>query len=135
VIEQGLVILIQESIPEDMAPGGFAVQLPPNQITEASPMAWTYTLLGGTPVNALHTVGGLRMRRLQIDCFGLTAAHAFTLASAVQSALDGFSGALKDPDKTVVDNCLLSEEPYDFPFDAAARNYRRMIEFELWFFQ
>lgn len=108
--------------------GGFDSQLPENQ---ARP-SWTYKFYGGQPVSSLTTKSGLRWRHMQIDSYGDNAADAVTLSAAIDAVLHDYRGTLSDPNSTVVDHVSLVEEPMDF-FDDAARSYRRMTEYEVWF--
>lgn len=135
MIEEGIVRLVQaDSGVLAIAPvGGFFTELP-KDLTLPS---WSYRLVGGAVSHTLQGARGPRAVRLQIDCYGANTgngADAIGLAAAIDAVLDGFTGALSDPDATVVDSCLLEEEPMDF-FDDAGRTYRRMLEYHLIYFQ
>jgi hypothetical protein len=71
--------------------------------------------------------------RLQIDCYGDTAANAMALARAISQVLDGYQGTLADPDSTFV-SAVVPDGGMDF-FDDARRSYRRMLEYEILYAQ
>jgi len=109
--------------------GGFFVELPKDQPLPS----WTYLSAGQTSDTTLTSSKGLNRRRLQIDCYGTTAAEAITLGAEIDAVLNGYAGRLPDPDATFVSSCL-STDVMDF-FDDARRSYRRMLEYEILFAQ
>jgi hypothetical protein len=104
MVEQGLVLLIQNGI-ASAYPGvlGYATQLPPNQVSEGKPKAFTYRSLYSKPSYFLQGQDGLTDWGVQIDAVGFTAADSQQLARAIQGVLrGGYQGTLPDSDATVV---------------------------------
>jgi hypothetical protein len=137
VIELGLVIKIQAGLgPKPMAPGGWAVQLPQNQIAAETPMAWTYRLIDNEASYVLGSASGSRQDpftsiEVQIDCYGFTMQHAILLARAIDAVFrGGFKGRLDDPDKTWVEG-VFRMGPFIDGFNDAARSYVRSIEYRV----
>jgi hypothetical protein len=130
MIEQGLVALVQGDarVFSVCSAGGFFAELPKGQALPS----WTYTFVSDVPLYSLDGPNPLAMRRLQIDSFGTVAADSIRLAAAIDGVLSGYAGPLSDPDHTVVQGCFRSNL-IDF-FDNASRTYRRMLEYELWFY-
>lgn len=129
MIEQGLVKLLQ-AIPAvtAIAPvGGFLAQLSADQKLPS----WTYQVVSNPTDYELAGPVALGMARFQLDCYGDTGAQVIRLARAIDDALTGFHGTLTDDDSTQVQGCFRSNL-IDF-FDDSARNYRRMLEYEIWF--
>jgi hypothetical protein len=130
VIEQGIQMLVQADAdvlalcPE----GGFLSSLP----KDFPRPSWAYKIVSSTPLS--RTLGRQRQvlqERWQIDCFGDSPADAIRLAKAVDAILNNYSGALPDPDATVVQGIFWTDLT-DF-FDDVARSYRRCLEYELVF--
>lgn len=110
--------------------GGAYVQLP----KDASLPMWTYRVISNVSGYTLaRGLPGLSMNRMQIDCYARTGAEVINLAEAIDNVLSGFSGTLSDPDTTKIDSCFQSDV-MDF-FDDASRSYRRMLEYQVWFFR
>ena len=131
MIEQGLVKLVQASstVSAICPTGGLFVELEKDQALPG----WTYRFFSDHPEETLTTIGGLTRRRVQIDCYGTSGSDVIRLAAAINQVLHGYRGTLTDTDSTVVDSISRSDL-MDF-FDDARRSYRRMLEFEIWFYQ
>jgi hypothetical protein len=129
MIEQGLVQLVQAhpAVSGIAAQGGFFATLPQNYTLPS----WTYTVVSDSTDYLLSGPNGVGSRRIQIDCYALSAADAIRLAKAIFDQLNGYHGILPDPDATQVQGCFHSMT-LDF-FDVDSRTYRRMLEFEIWF--
>ncbi len=136
MIEAGLVTLIQAGLgTPPMAPGGFAVQLPKDQISSASPMAWTYRGIIVEPTYVLEGQDAFTEWEVQIDCHGYTMANAIALARTIQAVLRGnWSGVLPDPDHTVVFG-VQQEPPGPDGFSDANRSYVRTLEYKIQYAQ
>ncbi len=106
--------------------GGYLVSLP----KEPQFPTWTYQYFSDQSPVALQGEHGFVTRRLQIDCFGASGNDAILLARAIDKVLHGYKGTLSDPDATIVFGCFRSDLQ-DRPFDEAARNIRRMLEYEI----
>lgn len=130
-IEQGLVMLVQDNsdVQALCSAGGFLGQLPANQALPS----WTHDTITQQTDYLLSGRDSLVVRRVQLDCYGNTAAEAIQLAAAIDAVLNGYRGTLSDPDSTVVAGCFQSNL-IDF-FDDASRTYRRLLEYMLWFQQ
>jgi hypothetical protein len=136
MIEAGLVALIQAGLgTPPIAPGGFAVQLPKDQISSASPMAWTYRGIITDPTYVLEGQDAFTDWEVQIDCHGYTMANAIALARAIQGVLRGnWSGVLPDPDHTVVFG--VQQEPLGPDgFSDANHSYVRTLEYKIQYAQ
>ena len=131
MIELGLVQSIQsDSTVAALAPvGGFFAQLPENQALPA----WVYNTISESVDYLLAGPDSLVERRVQIDCYGTTAAEAIALAAAIDRLLTGWRGTLPDPDATRVAG-LFRSNLIDF-FDQSARTFRRLLEYSVWFYQ
>lgn len=132
MIEQGLVKLLQGTpAVTAIAPvGGFLAQLPINQKLPS----WTYRTISNPTDYELTGPVNLGMGRFQLDCYAdgdTGAAKVILLAKAIDAVLSGYHGTLTDPDATQVQGAFRSNL-IDF-FDDNARNYRRMLEYEIWF--
>ncbi|HTF64547.1 MAG TPA: hypothetical protein VK638_17835 [Edaphobacter sp.] len=127
MIDQGLVLLLQGSpAVAAIAPtGGFNTQLPPDKQLPS----WTFQLISSPSDLTLQGPISLTMARYQFDCYGQTKAQTILLAKAINDVLDGFAGMLTDPDATIVQVAVRSNM-LDF-FDDDARNYRRMLEYQI----
>jgi len=136
MIEAGLVTLIQAGLgTPPMAPGGFAVQLPKDQISSTSPMAWTYRGIIVEPTYVLEGQDAFTEWEVQIDCHGYTMANAITLARAIQGVLRGnWSGVLPDPDHTVAFG-VQQEQLGPDGFSDANRSYVRTLEYKIQYAQ
>jgi hypothetical protein len=132
MLEAGLVSTIQaDPTVAALCPvGGFAMQLPPDQTLPS----WRHVSISEQTDYLLSGPDSLRMRRIQIDCYGNTAAEAISLASAIDAVLSQLKRVtLPDSDATRVEGVFRSNL-IDF-FDDAARSYRRMVEYTVWYFQ
>ena len=133
MIEEGLVLLIQAGLARltPYVPGGFAVQLPKDQITPDAPMAWTWRSILSEPSYYLDGQDGLTSWEVQFDCHGQTMAQAMTLARAIDGALRGiYRGTLPDADHTVVQS-ITRQEPFIDGFSDANRTYVRSLEYRI----
>ena len=130
MIEQGLVMLIQSGLGSPpIAPGGWAVQLPENQVSAANPMAWTYRSITSDPSYVLEGQDGFTGWEVQIDCHGVTMTNAITLARAIDGILrGGFRGTLSDPDSTVVQGIFRTSAFLD-GFNDVSRTWVRSLEY------
>ncbi len=131
MIEAGIVALAQaDAGVKALCPvGGFCATLPKGAILPS----WTYLVVSRVPDYTLSGRNKLTMTRLQIDCFGQSAADAINLSEAIREVLSGYQGTLPDADATVV-QAAFHTDTVDF-FDDLARTSRRMIEFEIHFSQ
>ena len=130
MVEQGLVMLIQSGLgTPPIAPGGWAVELPKDQVSPAAPMAWTYRSIDSDPTYLLNGQDGFTGWYVQIDCHGYTMANAITLARAIDGVLrGGYAGTLPDPDHTVVVGIFRQNHFLD-GFSDANRTYVRTLEY------
>lgn len=129
MVYEGLVRLVQGNAAVlALCPiGGFADQLPkdfvlPAWIYKSVSLSRDYTLTGA----------GTNSMRYQVDCFGDDALAAVNLSKAVDDVLGNFHGTLTDSDSTLVDSCLLADRMTFF--DEAARSFRVMTEYTIWYF-
>jgi uncharacterized protein DUF3168 len=129
MIEQGLVLLVQgtPAVSAIASAGGFFVELPKEQALPS----WTYSAVSDVPDYALSGPTAMHYRRIQIDCFGIEPAEVIRLAGAIDNVLSGFHGTLTDPETVKVQGCFRTNL-IDF-FEDDPRNFRRMLEYELWF--
>ena len=136
MIEQGLELLIQSGLgTPPMAPGGFMVQLPKDFISPNTPMAWSYRSIVSEPSYTLTGQDSWTSWEVQIDCHGYTAAHAITLARAIDKVLrGGFSGTLPDADHTVVQG-IFRQGSFVDGFSDTSRSYVRSLEYEVQYHQ
>jgi hypothetical protein len=131
LIEQGFVALVQSGLTALSVPGGFQVQLPPNQISAANPMAWTYRSINRPPDYVLEGQTGYTEWEIQLDCHGFSMANAITLAAAVDAVLrGGYSGTLSDPDHTIVYG-IFRRAPFLDGFSDLNRSFVRTMEYEI----
>jgi hypothetical protein len=130
MIEQGFVLLVQGGLgTPPMAPGGWAVQLPKDQISEAQPRAWTYRSIVSEPSYHLSGQDGFTGWEIQLDCHGYTMADAIALARAIDGVLrGGYSGVLADPDHTRVHG-IFRRGPYVDGYSDLNRSYVRTMEY------
>jgi hypothetical protein len=119
--EQGFVALVNSAA----GSGGYYGQLP----KDAQLPNWTYLDVSNPSDYTLQGAVELSGMRMQVDCYGQTAAQAITLAKAIDRVLSGYLGTLSDG--TVVQGCFRTNR-LSF-FDDNARNYRRMLEYEIWY--
>lgn len=130
MIEQGIVERVNSNSAVAAllgSPGGSLAQVPKG----AALPTWTYQTVSNISLSRnLTGVAGLRMWRVQVDCYGYAAADAVNLSKAIAVALNGFKGTLADPDSTIVDSAFLSDI-HDPAYDEASRTWRRIIEFEV----
>ncbi len=131
MIEEGIVDLVQSNagVQAIAATGGFLAEVEKGTTLPS----WSYRIVSDDPELTLTTVGGLVRRRIEISSYGNSGADAISLAKAINTVLHGYSGTLADADHTKVDSCHRSDV-MDF-FDSAARTWRRMLEFEIWFYE
>jgi len=129
MIEQGLVELVQaDPAVSALCPvGGFLSELPQT----ATLPSWVYSTISLSRTYPLTNVEQLTMRRIQIDVIAATSASAITLANAIDAVLSGYRGTLPDPDSTVVQG-IFTDSMSDF-FDPTARNFRRSIDYIVWY--
>lgn len=107
MIELGLVKFIQAGLGDPpMAPGGFAVQLPPNLIGEKAGQvskAWVYRTVADDPSIVIEGEDGVTCWHVAIDCHGVTMADAIALWRAINAVLRGAeSVTFEDPDSIFV---------------------------------
>jgi hypothetical protein len=128
MIEQGFVELVQgdAGVSAIAATGGFNAQLPPDFVLPT----WTYAVVSDPTDYLLSGPETLAPRRIQVDCYGSTAADAISLAKAIDLVASGYRGTLTDPDATVVQGCFHTNT-LDF-FDTGSRSFRRMLEYLIW---
>lgn len=129
MIELGIVMKINAGLGNTI--GGFLDTLPKDQALPG----WTYGVVSRVRKTTLQCPSGLSMMRLQVDIYGYEAqqgADVLTIAKQIDLILNGYRGALPDPDSTYVDSCFTSDVK-DFPLDPESRNYRRMLEYEIWY--
>ena len=136
MLEAGLVELVMANaaVTAIAATGGFLLSLPKDQLSTVT-ASWSYQVISDHSVYGLRGEHGFVTRRLQVDCFS-DSTHpglCITLAKAIDHVLSGFMGTLPDTDATMVFGCFRSDLQ-DF-FDDAGRTYRRMLEYEIQFFQ
>ena len=131
MIEAGLVALVQgtAAVNAIAAVGGHLSEVPKDGVLPT----WTYVFISAPDSYTLAGEHGLIEARIQIDCYGNNGAECIRLARAIDRVLSGYSGILTDVDSTAVDSCFRSNL-IDF-FDTAARTYRRLLEYKLWFIQ
>lgn len=131
MIEEGIYKAVQASAAVTaIAPtGGFLCTLP----EDFALPSWTYQVLGSTPEVGLTIRGGLVTARLQIDCYAETPEQVIALAKAIDAVVLYLRGTLTDTDHTVVDSAVPAGGP-DF-FDDVRRSYRRVLEYDVWFYQ
>jgi hypothetical protein len=120
--EQGFVTLVNTGA---SISGGYLAQLP----VDAKLPSWTYQVVSDPSDYTLQNAVELGYMRMQVDCYGDTAAQSIILAKAIDRVLSGYLGTL--PDGTIVQGCFRTNR-IDF-FDDSARNYRRMLEYEIWY--
>lgn len=109
--------------------GGFAGQLPEN----ATVPAYTYNVFSDPANTTLRSVSGFGNRRFQFDVFGPRAVDAQLLANAIDRVLNGFSGALPDPDSTKVDSIIRTDRMGP-KYSDSARNFWVMLEYSVWYY-
>ena len=135
MVEAGIVVLIDTGISALSIPGGFAVQLPKNQISVTEPMAWTYRSIVSEEFYTLEGQDAYTEWEIQIDCHGYTMANSITLARAIQEVLrGGWSGVLSDPDHTRVFG-IQQEPPSIDGFSDINRSYVRSLEYKIQYAQ
>ena len=128
MLEAGIVSLVQAD-PGVLAlcpVGGFLLTLP----KDLPRPSWCYQMISDHSIYCLQGEHGFVTRRMQIDCFGNVPEDAILLGRAINKVLSGYRGTLPDPDQTLVFGCFRSDL-IDPPFDAAARSYRRILEYEI----
>jgi hypothetical protein len=112
-------------------PGGFAVQLPKDLISQTTPKAWTYRSITSEPTYVLEGQDGFTTWEIQLDCHGNTMDDAIVLARAIDSILrGGFRGILSDPDRTVVQG-IFRQGPLVDGFSDSNRTYVRTLEYRI----
>jgi len=130
LIEEGLFQLIQAGLgTPPIASGGWGLQLPKDQISAATPMAWTWHSLVSMPDYVLEGQTGFTEWETQIDCHGYTMANAMQLARAIDGVLrGGWSGVLPDSDHTLVFGIFKKPGLID-GFSDVNRSYVRTLEY------
>ena len=138
MIEQGLVALIQSGVSaiSPKVPIGFEVELPPNQLTPAFPLAWTYKTITDEPTHFLDGSDAFTSMEVQIDAHSLGPdfggpgmAGAIVLAQAIKVVLRDFEqGQLTDPDHTMVFG-IHRQGPQVDGFSDVNRSYVRTLEY------
>lgn len=133
VIEQGLVMLIQSGLGSPpLCQGGFLDTLPENFISASQQFGYMCRIISDSADHGLtHSVGQEKIR-YEVNCYSYTGAGVLQLAKLIDQVLQGFAGVLPDPDSTTV-YCSMRSDRMDFPYDPNARNYRRMLEYEISF--
>lgn len=132
-LEKGLVMQIQSGLGSPpLAAGGFLVELPKDYIASTSGPAYTYRILFDHSQTTLNSHTGFSRAMVEINCFAPDGPGVLALAKAINLALHGFRGNFADPDTTFIDSCLRSDI-MDFPFDSNARNFRRMLEYMIFY--
>ena len=136
MLELALVTLVQGNagVSAIASVGGFSIQLPKGQALPS----WSYHIAAENLDYTLEGRAGVGFRRIQFDCYGNGAADCISLAAAIHSVLNGYSGTVltaTSPITTlaVIQGCFLLNT-IDF-FDEPSRSYRRMLEYEVWFNQ
>ncbi|MCU1326649.1 MAG: hypothetical protein JWN34_2019 [Bryobacterales bacterium] len=129
MIEEGIQKLVQtdSAVAALCTAGGFMATLPKGTALPS----WSYTTIHGAATPHLRGIDGLTEWEVQIDVFGSSPLSTLRLAKAITRVLDGYSGTLTDADATQVQECFWTSQ-HDF-FDDAARTYRRMLEFSIWY--
>jgi len=139
VIEAGLVALIQSGLqsssPPTIVDGGFAVELPKDQISKKNTMAWSYRFISAEPNVFLNGEDGFTQATVQIDCHGNQMQDAIHLARAIMRVLrGGFRGKLPDPDATYVDS-IVRQSTFVDGFSDVNRSFVRSLEYRVCFNQ
>jgi hypothetical protein len=136
MIEAGFVLLVQAGLGSPpLAPGGFAVQLPKDQISPVTPYAWTYRSIVSDPTYVLEGQDPFTSWEIQLDCHGYTMQNAITLARAVDVVLrGGYSGVLSDTDRTRVFG-IFRRGPFLDGYSDANRSFVRTMEYEIQYAQ
>ena len=127
--ESGLVQLVQsDPTVASISTGGWLRELPPKTVLPA----WTWFVVTDKPNVGLIFTTGQTTRLIQVDCFGDTASDTVNLAAAIDNVLNGYSGVLTDtsPPTVRIQVCYRTDL-MDEPFDPDARNFRRMLEYEV----
>lgn len=125
--ESGLVQLVQSTpAVASLSTGGFLRQLPPQQPLPA----WTWSVVSRNQESGLQFFSGFCKFIIQIDIYGASPNDTVPLSSAIDTVLNGYSGAFPDPNSTVVTACFRTDE-IDEPFDPDSRIYRRILEYEM----
>ena len=114
-----------------MAPGGFTSMLPKDLLSPTVPMAWTYRTLSSEPNYFLTGQDGYTELIWQIDCHGLRASDARSLAMAIDATLrGGFAGTLSDADRTVVQGIFRLGPALD-GYDPINRTFVKTLEYQI----
>lgn len=127
MIEQG----IQQLIATDQRFTSIAsTRLYPVLLPTDSPLpAATYQVISVTPLYSLDTRVNLTKMRLQIDTWSSDYSDAKTLAAAIVSILDNFTGALPDGTSVLGIQARTSSDL----FEPKALMYRTLLEFNIQF--
>jgi hypothetical protein len=129
MIDLGIVMLVNAGLGSPPFVGGFDSELP----KDAALPNYTYTIVFDHPDTGLEFFKGLSKLSFQIDCYGNSANDALTLSRSIDLILNGFQGVLPDPDATRVSS-VMGTDRRNF-FDDSRRTFRRMLEYEIWYFQ
>jgi hypothetical protein len=136
VVEQGLVMLVQQGLaaqtPPVSVPGGYAVELPKDCLSAATPQAWSWRSIASTPEFVLKGQTGWTEWVVQVDCHGFQShALAITLARAIDKVLRGvFQGVLPDPDNTYVFG-IYRQPPVVDGYSDVNRSFVRSLEYRV----
>lgn len=126
-------MLIQSRIGSPpICPGGFLGTLPENFISSDNRLAYTYKVISDRPDTGLTHSVGFDLARFEINCFSFDRPGVILLSKAINLVLQGFHGILPDADATQIYCCKRSDLK-DFDTDPNARNFRRMLEYEISF--
>jgi hypothetical protein len=131
MIEAGLVALINADagVQAITTTGGYLSELPPN----ATLPSWTHSVIS-EPVDYLLTgPDTLVKRRVQIDAYSQSPDTCLTLSYAIEQVLSGYSGTLQDTAATVV--ALVAKDNMTDFFDDDARNYRRSVDYFVFYYK
>lgn len=132
MVEQGIVAYIQAGLgTPPLAPGGFAAQLPKDQISASSVMAWCYRSIESDPSYLLNGQDGVDDWHIVIDCHGYTMAFAIQLAAAIDGVMRGApSVTLTDPNSTFVQGIFRTSQFVD-GYSDLNRSFVRTVEYRV----
>lgn len=133
MFEDGFVAFVQ-SAPSvaNLSTGGFLRQLPPSFNVQSTP-AWTWFFVTNHPDTGLQFPNGMIRALIQIDVYGMSQTSVSPLSYAIDLLLQGYVGPLGDADGTTIQGCLRTDL-MDEPFDPDSRVYRRMLEYEVFYY-
>ena len=137
MVEQGLVMLIQNTLNDPTILGGFPYvpKGAKDLIRPINPKAWSYRCILSEPIYVLEGQDLLTALEMQIDCYGYSMPDAMTVAKAIDSVLRGsWSGTLPDPDATVVTGIFRLPSFVDGYSDINS-SYVRSLEYSIHYYQ